>query len=107
MGAGHTQSMAAGRDPSTRVRWLVVLVLIATACTSEEAPETARGPTADEPSAPPSFGSTDDVTIAFHADPGGRDDTYSMDAAGGQLVPVTDGIETVAQPYCRPTGRDC
>ena len=44
------------------------------------------------------------MTIAFHADPGGRDDTYAMDAAGGQLVAVTDGIETVARPYWSPDG---
>jgi TolB protein len=44
------------------------------------------------------------VAIAFHADPGGRDDTYVMDDSGGHLVAVTDGIETVARPYWSPDG---
>jgi Tol biopolymer transport system component len=94
------------KGPSTRPRgtpWLVVLALIATACTSS-GPQTAGGKSIEAAPAPSSFGSPDHATIAFHADPGGRDDTYVMDDIGGHVVGVTDGIETVAQPYWSPDG---
>ena len=71
------------------------IVLIVAACTSEPRPGV---PSSSAPAAA-SFGPSDRAAIAFHADPGGRDDTYVMSAAGTDVTAVTDGVETVAQPY--------
>ncbi|MEO8424840.1 MAG: hypothetical protein ABI595_13140 [Actinomycetota bacterium] len=44
----------------------------------------------------------DPPTIAIHSDPDGRDDTYVMNDEGTTVAAVTDGMETVAQPYWLP-----
>ena len=86
-------------------RWafpcVTVMLLLATACTSQGS---IAGPSPARTFSPPSFGSSRTPTIAFHSDPGGRDDTYVMDDDGTSLVAVTDGMETVAQPYWSPDG---
>ncbi|MEP6469472.1 MAG: hypothetical protein ABJC24_06835 [Chloroflexota bacterium] len=42
--------------------------------------------------------------IAFHSDPGGRDDFYEIRADGTGVRQITDGAETVAFPYWSPDG---
>jgi TolB protein len=42
--------------------------------------------------------------IAFHADPGGNDDTYLMRADGTHAAGLTQRRETVAQPFWSPDG---
>jgi Tol biopolymer transport system component len=42
--------------------------------------------------------------IAFHADPGGNDDTYLMRADGSHTIGLTLRQETVAQPFWSPDG---
>ena len=79
---------------------LVGLGLVAIACTTTD-PDAGGGSSDPVPSSP---GWGAGTTIAFHADPDGRDDTYVMDEAGAHVVAVTDGIETVAQPIWSPDG---
>ncbi|HET6819914.1 MAG TPA: hypothetical protein VFH98_05090 [Candidatus Limnocylindria bacterium] len=52
-------------------------------------------------SAPPPV---DSGVIAFHSDPGGRDDFYVVRPDGTGLRQITDGQETVAFPYWSPDG---
>jgi len=89
--------------PVSAAPWLVGLSLVAMACTSTNRDAGTR-PSPDAASTPSSRGWDARATIAFHADPDGRDDTYVMDATGGHVVPVTDGSETVAQPIWSPDG---
>ena len=107
MPAPHVPTgMRRGRVPRGPVRsgpWLVGLSLVAIACTSTP-PDAARGSSSAGATTSSSPGWDARTTIAFHADPGGRDDTYVMDAAGAHVVAVTDGIETVAQPIWSPDG---
>ncbi|MEO8424984.1 MAG: hypothetical protein ABI595_13880 [Actinomycetota bacterium] len=83
---------------------IVGTALVGTACTTSSPPEVPRSDAASEPPAT-SFGSNDRATIAFHSDPGGRDDTYVMSGEGTRPTPVTDGSETIAQPVWSPDGR--
>ena len=80
-------------------RILVALAMMAAACTGDAAP-----PAAAPPSPPPSFGSAGGPLIAFHSDPAGRDDTYVMTPNGREPVPVTEGMETIADPLWSPDG---
>lgn len=90
----------AGRRGFSRV---VVVLLIATGCTS--GPQTSiHTPSPAPVVSPPTFGTSDVPTIAFHSDPDGRDDTYVMREDGTSVVAVTDGEETVARPYWSPDG---
>lgn len=85
------------------ILWVTGLALISAACTS--APQrSVRSPSTGPAASPASFGSTEQATIAFHSDPGGRDDTYVMNGGGTDLAAVTDGMETIAQPYWSPDG---
>ena len=93
-------------DPSWRAwtaPWLVAVSLVGSACTST-GPEDATDPSVDTTPTLSTSGWDGRAPIAFHADPGGRDDTYVMDARGTGVTAVTDGIETVAQPYWSPDG---
>ena len=76
-------------------------VLAGASCTSS--PPTSDG-TAGSRAPTPTFGPSDEPLIAFHADPGGRDDTYVMDPQGGRVTAVTEGMETIAQPLWSPDG---
>ncbi len=89
--------------PVRSAPWLVGLSLVAIACTSTP-PDAAGGSSSGSAATSPSPGWDARTTIAFHADPGGRDDTYVMDEAGAHVVAVTDDIETVAQPIWSPDG---
>ena len=81
-----------------RCRWVWAVVLISAACTS--APQVRPSPAGSRAS----FGSTNQAAIAFHSDPGGRDDTYVMNDRGSDVAAVTDGMETIAQPTWSPDG---
>ncbi len=85
-----------------RVSWVALVVIISVACTS-----TTRGNRSESPTTggiPASFGEPGKPVIAFHSDPARRDDTYVMNGSGTSVVAVTDGVETVAQPYWSPDG---
>jgi Tol biopolymer transport system component len=60
----------------------------------------SQSPSAGSPG--PSLPPTADL-IAFHSDPGGRDDTYAMNPSGA-VISLTDGMETIATPYWSPDG---
>ena len=78
-------------EPSQRARsatWLLGLSLVAVACTST-GPDGADVPSSDASITPSSAGWDARTTIAFHADPDGRDDTYVMDTAGTHLTPLS------------------
>ena len=79
------------------------LMLIPVGCTAS-APQVDPGPSASRARAAASFGPPGEGTIAFHSDPGGRDDTYAMSDAGTSVIAVTDGMETIAHPYWSPDG---
>ena len=82
---------------------VAVVLLIATGCTT--APPTSISTPSPAPVvSPAAFGASDVPTIAFHSDPGGRDDTYVMREDGTSVVAVTDGEETIAQPFWSPDG---
>jgi Tol biopolymer transport system component len=83
--------------------WIAVMLLVAAACTSATK-QSISGRSATLPGPPASFASSEEPTIAFHSDPGGRDDTYVMSGSGNSVVAVTDSMETVAQPYWSPDG---
>lgn len=86
---------------------LVALAMTAAACTSGGAPPAAAPASSPSPTGttdPVSFGSDGGPLIAFHSDPGGRDDTYVMTPDGREAVAVTDGLETVADPLWSPDG---
>jgi len=78
---------------------ILQLLLLAGACSPPDEPS---APTGEPTAGSASFGP--EVRIAFHSDPGGRDDTYVMDADGRELAEVTSGLETIAQPYWSPDG---
>jgi Tol biopolymer transport system component len=82
---------------------LVTVLLLAAACTS--APQQSPTPSSAPVVSQASFGASGAPMIAFHSDPAGRDDTYAMNDDGTSVVAVTDGMETVAQPYWSPDGR--
>ena len=44
------------------------------------------------------------MAIAFHSDPGGRDDTYVAGDDGRHVIAVTSGEETIAEPTWSPDG---
>jgi Tol biopolymer transport system component len=81
-------------------RLLIALASMSAACTAEPVSQSPAPPSPT--TEPASFGSG--ALIAFHSDPGGRDDTYVMAADGGEPVAVTDGMETVADPLWSPDG---
>lgn len=87
------------------ILWTAGLAISLTTCTSAAAPSVVGTPSTDPGSSPAPFGPSGRETIAFHADPGGRDDTYVMSAGGTDLTAVTGGMETIAQPYWSPDGR--
>ncbi|MEO8293126.1 MAG: hypothetical protein ABI635_08290 [Actinomycetota bacterium] len=82
---------------------LAVSFVIFAACTSAPQP-IVQGPSASPVGPAASFGSPGEWSIAFHSDPGGRDDTYVMNDEGTTVAAVTSGMETVAQPYWSPDG---
>lgn len=77
-------------------------VLLMTAGCTAAAPRSLESPS--PAGSPAAVGWPAGATIAFHSDPAGRDDTYVMNADGTSVVAVTDGVETVAQPYWSPDG---
>jgi Tol biopolymer transport system component len=90
----------------------VALVVIATlsACTRGEVPPARPTPGAHVVATPapgtrsgetPSAGA---VRIAFHSDPGGRDDLYAMNDDGSGLVQLTTGLEASVPPVWSPDG---
>ena len=82
---------------------IAAVFVIATGCTS--APQTSIHSPSPAPVIPPTtFGTSDVPTIAFHSDPDGRDDTYVMREDGTSVLAVTDGEETIAQPFWSPDG---
>jgi Tol biopolymer transport system component len=81
---------------------LFVLVLVAGGCTGTTTPP---APSSTATPQPPSFGPPAEPLIAFHSDPGGRDDTYVMAPDGRKPIAVTDGMETIAQPFWSPDGK--
>ena len=87
-------------------RRLLVVLVLAAACTGETSPPaTSPVPASSaEVSEPASFGPTAEALIAFHSDPAGRDDTYVMTPDGREPIAVTSGLETIAQPYWSPDG---
>lgn len=64
--------------------------------------ETAS-PVVSEPP-PSSLPRTDGERLAFHSDPGGRDDLYAMDDDGSNLVQLTHDLETSVPPVWSPDG---
>src|SRR3990172_7773574 len=65
-------------------RRLLVVLVLAAACTGETSPPaTSPVPASSaEASEPASFGPAAEALIAFHSDPAGRDDTYVMTPDG-------------------------
>lgn len=89
--------------PGSTSAWIaVVLFLAGVACTTSSSRSIPSGSATG--SGPASFGLSEEPMIAFHSDPGGRDDTYVMNTGGASAVAVTDGVETVAEPYWSPDG---
>lgn len=86
------------------ILWVASFSLVSGACTAASPRSASSGPSTDPAGAPPSFGPTERAAIAFHADPDGRDDTYVMNAVGTELAAVTEGMETIAQPFWSPDG---
>jgi len=87
---------------------LVVLALLAAACTGDAAQrdpaQPASSPSATSDPEPAPFGPAGQPLIAFHSDPAGRDDTYVMTPRGREPIAVTDGMETIARPSWSPDG---
>ena len=83
------------------VRCVLVLVLAGGACTAD-ASRPPLTPTTTVEAA--SFGPAGGSLIAFHSDPAGADDTYVMAPNGREVSAVTDGMETIAQPFWSPDG---
>src|SRR5512132_2478793 len=83
------------------VRCVFVLVLVGGACTAD-ASRPPPTPTTTLEAA--SFGPAGEALIAFHSDPVGADDTYVMAPDGREVTAVTDGMETIAQPFWSPEG---
>jgi TolB protein len=84
-------------------RWVACLfVLVGAACTGDAAPPPPTPPSAT--SEAPSFGPAGEALIGFHSDPAGSDDTYVMAPDGREVTPVTEGMETIAQPFWSPDG---
>jgi TolB protein len=84
-----------------------VVLAVAAACTSGAGPPTDPRAASSSPrptSESVSFRSSGEPLIAFHSDPGGRDDTYVMSTDGREVVAVTEGMETVAEPLWSPDG---
>jgi Tol biopolymer transport system component len=51
-----------------------------------------------------SFGPAGEALIGFHSDQAGIDDTYVMTPDGREVTPITEGTETIAQPFWSPDG---
>jgi len=79
-----------------------LLVLAATACTGDTSPPPPRPPSTT--SAASSFGPAGEALIASRSDPAGSDDTYVMAPDGREVTPVTQSMETIAQPFWSPDG---
>jgi Tol biopolymer transport system component len=79
-----------------------LLVLAGAACTGDASPPSPTPPSTTSPAS--SFGPADEAPIAFHSDPAGSDDTYVMAPDGREVTPVTEGMETIAQPFWSPDG---
>jgi Tol biopolymer transport system component len=92
-------SMRRGRLPT----WIVTLLFVPVVACTTAPTQSIRSPPVI-PTGSSSFGSPAEVTIAFHSDPGGRDDTYVMNGTGTSTIAITDGMETVAEPYWSPDG---
>jgi tol-pal system beta propeller repeat protein TolB len=71
--------------------WLTLFMSLLVGCASDAAPSPPASPTEQQ-------------VIAFHSDPGGRDDFYLVNADGTDVRQITDGAETVAFPYWSPDG---
>jgi Tol biopolymer transport system component len=87
------------------VLWAAGIAFGLATCTSAAGPSVVSDAPADPGGSPASFGSGERGTIAFHADPSGRDDTYVMTVGDTDLTAVTDGMETIAQPYWSSDGQ--
>src|SRR4249920_2498947 len=83
------------------VRCVLVLVLVGAACTADASRPPAAPPAT---TAGASFGPAGESLIAFHSDPAGADDTYVMAPDGREVTAVSDGMETIAQPFWSPDG---
>jgi TolB protein len=83
------------------VRCVLVLVLAGGACTAD-ASRPPLTPTTTVEAA--SFGPAGGSLIAFHSDPAGADDTYVMAPNGRDVSAVTEGMQTIAQPFWSPDG---
>jgi Tol biopolymer transport system component len=84
---------------------VLCVALLLPACTSGASP--TPSPSAPSITAVPPAGSTvapASGRLAFHSDPGGRDDLYLMDGDGSNLVQLTDGMETSVPPVWSPDG---
>jgi Tol biopolymer transport system component len=80
-----------------------------TATHRETASGTSAVPTSASPSLAGGSGSSEGPVppgglIAFHADPGGNDDTYVMRTDGTRAVGLTQREETIARPFWSPDG---
>jgi len=79
-----------------------LLVLVGAACTGDASPPPPTPPSTT--TAAISFGQAGEALIGFHSDPAGSDDTYVMAPSGREVAPVTEGMETIAQPFWSPDG---
>lgn len=79
-----------------------LFLLVGAACTAD-APQPSPTPPSTTAAAA-SFGPAGEALIAFHSDPAGSDDTYVMAPDGREVTPVTEGMETIAQPFWSPDG---
>ena len=78
-----------------------LFVIVGAACTADAPPPS---PTPPSTTVAASFGPAGEALIGFHSDPAGSDDTYVMTPDGRDLAPVTEGTETIAQPFWSPDG---